>query len=128
MVLGGTSLSGGQGSVIGTILGAFVIGFLNDGLVLINVSSFWQQVVIGIVIVLAVIVDQAQRVCQIFCARAFSLSGTGCLSGSFCPGYLLAQCPVYPAALENWTYRAVPGLMLRVPVSAASCAVPAPAA
>lgn len=61
MVLGGTSLSGGQGSVIGTILGAFVIGFLNDGLVLINVSSFWQQVVIGIVIVLAVIVDQAQR-------------------------------------------------------------------
>lgn len=60
-VLGGTSLFGGQGSVIGTILGAFVIGFLNDGLVLINVSSFWQQVVIGIVIVLAVIVDQAQR-------------------------------------------------------------------
>lgn len=60
-VLGGTSLSGGQGSITGTIAGAFVIGYLNDGLVLINVSSFWQQVVTGIVIVLAVIFDQTQR-------------------------------------------------------------------
>jgi erythritol transport system permease protein len=60
-VLGGTSLSGGQGSIPGTIVGAFIIGFLNDGLVLINVSSFWQQVIIGVVIVLAVIFDQAQR-------------------------------------------------------------------
>lgn len=60
-VLGGTSLSGGQGTITGTVVGAFIIGFLNDGLVLINISSFWQQVVIGIVIVLAVIFDQAQR-------------------------------------------------------------------
>lgn len=60
-VLGGTSLFGGQGSIPGTIAGAFIIGFLNDGLVLINVSSFWQQVIIGIVIVLAVMFDQAQR-------------------------------------------------------------------
>lgn len=60
-VLGGTSLFGGQGSIPGTIIGAFVIGFLNDGLVLINVSSFWQQVIIGIVIILAVMFDQAQR-------------------------------------------------------------------
>ena len=68
-VLGGTSLSGGQGSVPGTIAGAFIIGFLNDGLVLINVSSFWQQVVIGIVIVLAVIFDQAQRRLSISMSR-----------------------------------------------------------
>jgi erythritol transport system permease protein len=60
-VLGGTSLSGGQGTITGTVVGAFIIGFLNDGLVLINISSFWQQVVIGGVIVLAVIFDQAQR-------------------------------------------------------------------
>lgn len=60
-VLGGTSLFGGVGTITGTIVGAFIIGFLNDGLVLINVSSFWQQVVIGIVIILAVMFDQAQR-------------------------------------------------------------------
>lgn len=60
-VLGGTSLSGGQGSIPGTIAGAFIIGFLNDGLVLNNISSFWQQVIIGVVIVLAVIFDHAQR-------------------------------------------------------------------
>jgi len=68
-VLGGTSLAGGQGSIPGTIVGAFIIGFLNDGLVLINVSSFWQQVVIGIVIVLAVIFDQAQRRLSISISR-----------------------------------------------------------
>lgn len=60
VVLGGTSLSGGRGSIGGTIIGAFVIGVLGDGLVMVGVSSFWQQVIKGVVIVLAVIIDQVQ--------------------------------------------------------------------
>ena len=60
VVLGGTSLSGGRGSIGGTIIGAFVIGVLGDGLVMVGVSSFWQQVIKGLVIVLAVIIDQVQ--------------------------------------------------------------------
>jgi len=60
-VLGGTSLSGGRGTIIGTVMGAFVIGFLSDGLVLIGVSTFWQSVVKGAVIILAVVTEQAQQ-------------------------------------------------------------------
>lgn len=57
-VLGGTSLSGGRGSIGGAIIGAFVIGILNDGMVMMGVSSFWQIVIKGLVIVMAVILDQ----------------------------------------------------------------------
>ncbi len=60
VVLGGTSLAGGRGSMGGTLIGAFVIGVLGDGLVMMGVSSFWQKVVKGAVIVLAVIIDQVQ--------------------------------------------------------------------
>jgi ribose/xylose/arabinose/galactoside ABC-type transport system permease subunit len=60
VVLGGTSLAGGRGSIGGTLIGAFVIGVLGDGLVMMGVSSFWQQVIKGAVIVLAVIIDQVQ--------------------------------------------------------------------
>ena len=60
VVLGGTSLAGGRGSMGGTLIGAFVIGVLGDGLVMMGVSSFWQKVVKGSVIVLAVIIDQVQ--------------------------------------------------------------------
>lgn len=59
VVIGGTSLSGGKGSVWGTVMGAVIIGVLNNGLVLLNVSPFWQQVVKGAVILLAVIIDKA---------------------------------------------------------------------
>jgi ribose transport system permease protein len=58
VVIGGTSLSGGKGSIMGTVLGAIIIGVLNNGLVLLNVSPFWQQVVKGFVILLAVIIDK----------------------------------------------------------------------
>ncbi len=61
VVLGGTSLFGGQGTVGGSIAGAFVIGFLNDGLVLANVSEFWQMVATGSVIIAAVGLDEFQR-------------------------------------------------------------------
>lgn len=60
-VLGGTSMSGGRGTVGGTIIGAFVIGILSDGLVMMGVSTFWQMVIKGLVIIFAVVIDQAQR-------------------------------------------------------------------
>ena len=59
VVIGGTSLSGGKGSIWGTVLGAIIIGVLNNGLVLLDVSPFWQQVVKGLVILVAVIIDKA---------------------------------------------------------------------
>ena len=58
VVLGGTSLSGGKGRIAGTIIGALIIGTLNNGLNILNVSSFYQQVVKGIVILLAVLMDR----------------------------------------------------------------------
>ena len=60
VVIGGTSLSGGKGSIGGTVLGAIIIGVLNNGLVLLNVSPFWQQVVKGAVILVAVIIDKTK--------------------------------------------------------------------
>lgn len=60
VVLGGTSLMGGRGSVTGSLIGAFVIGVLSDGLVMLGVSEFWQMVIKGTVIVLAVAIDQLQ--------------------------------------------------------------------
>lgn len=57
VVVGGASLMGGLGTVRGTMLGAFVIGFLSDGLVIIGVSSYWQTVFTGAVIVLAVLIN-----------------------------------------------------------------------
>ena len=58
VVIGGTSLSGGRGSVAGTVLGCLIIGVLNNGLFLLNVSPFWQQVIKGLVILLAVALDR----------------------------------------------------------------------
>lgn len=60
VVLGGTSLSGGRGYILGTIIGAFVIGVLSDGLVMMGVSEFWQMVIKGLVIIAAVVLDQLQ--------------------------------------------------------------------
>ncbi|MBE0535734.1 MAG: ribose ABC transporter permease [Phycisphaerae bacterium] len=58
VVIGGTSLSGGRGSVLGTVLGALIIGVLNSGLVIMGVDPFWQQVIKGFVILLAVVADK----------------------------------------------------------------------
>lgn len=63
-VLGGTSMSGGRGRIGGTIIGAFVIGILSDGLIMMGVSSFWQTVIKGVVIIAAVVIDQAQQKLQ----------------------------------------------------------------
>ncbi|MBM7698638.1 ribose ABC transporter permease [Kurthia huakuii] len=58
VVLGGTSLTGGRGWIVGTLIGALIIGVLNNGLNLIGVSSFFQQVVKGLVILFAVLIDR----------------------------------------------------------------------
>src|ERR1700742_636128 len=58
VVIGGTSLSGGRGSILGTVLGCLIIGVLDNGLSLLNVSPFKQQVIIGVVIVAAVALDR----------------------------------------------------------------------
>jgi ribose transport system permease protein len=58
VVIGGTSLSGGRGTILGTVLGCLIIGVLNNGLFLLNVSPFWQQVVKGVVILAAVAIDK----------------------------------------------------------------------
>lgn len=61
VVLGGTSLSGGRGRIFGTLIGALIIGTLNNGLNLLGVSSFYQQIVKGIVIVIAVLLDRKRK-------------------------------------------------------------------
>lgn len=61
VVLGGTSLAGGRGTILGTIVGAFVVGVLRNGMIIEGVSSFWQMVITGGVIVLAVVIDQLQQ-------------------------------------------------------------------
>ncbi|NVO29436.1 ABC transporter permease [Donghicola sp. C2-DW-16] len=60
VVIGGAALTGGRGTIRGTMLGAFVIGFLSDGLVIIGVSAYWQTVFTGAVIVLAVLLNSIQ--------------------------------------------------------------------
>lgn len=61
VVLGGTSLSGGQGGISGTIVGALIIGVLNNGLNLLNVSPFYQQIVKGVVIMIAILLDSSEK-------------------------------------------------------------------
>jgi ribose transport system permease protein len=60
-VIGGTSLAGGSGSVLGVVIGACIMGVIKNGLVLMRVSSYWQTAIIGVIIVLAVVLDRAKR-------------------------------------------------------------------
>ncbi|GAA0327867.1 ABC transporter permease [Actinoallomurus spadix] len=61
VVIGGASLSGGKGKALGTFVGALILAVLRNGLNLLSVSAFWQQVVIGVVIALAVLLDTLRR-------------------------------------------------------------------
>ena len=61
VVIGGGSLNGGEGSVVGTLIGAFIMGLLSNGADLLNISNYWQQVIIGSVIILAVTLDELRK-------------------------------------------------------------------
>lgn len=61
VVIGGTNLFGGEGGVVGSLIGALIMGVLGNGLNLLNVSAFWQRVVQGLVIILVVMFDQWRR-------------------------------------------------------------------
>jgi ribose transport system permease protein len=61
VVMGGTSLFGGRGTIVGTVVGVFIPAVLNSGLVILGVQTYWQSVAIGIVLVAAVYVDQLRR-------------------------------------------------------------------
>jgi ribose transport system permease protein len=57
-IVGGASLSGGEGTMLGTVLGVLIIGVLRNGLILLNISPFWQTTIIGLVIIVAVAIDK----------------------------------------------------------------------
>jgi ribose transport system permease protein len=58
VILGGTSLAGGKGTIFGTLIGVLILGTLNNGMVLLSVSAYYQQVAQGLVLLLAVGLDQ----------------------------------------------------------------------
>jgi ribose transport system permease protein len=61
VVLGGTSMAGGQGAIFGTILGAFIIGIINNGLNLLGMDSFYQYIAKGVIILVAVYMDDIKN-------------------------------------------------------------------
>ena len=61
VIIGGTALTGGRGSVVGTLIGILLLGIIQNGLVLKNISSFYQPVVIGTVLLLAIVLDELRR-------------------------------------------------------------------
>ena len=60
VLIGGVSLFGGAGSVIGTVIGSLIIAVLTTGLVMLNVQAFWQFIVVGVVVIVAVLIDQSR--------------------------------------------------------------------
>ena len=77
VVIGGTSLFGGYGSIFGTIVGLFIPATLQDGFVIIGIQPFWQQVVVGAILIAAVYIDQQRRAAVL---RGGGLKGHGLLS------------------------------------------------
>ena len=60
VIIGGVSLFGGAGSIVGTVIGALIIAVLTTGLVMLNVQAFWQFIVVGAVVIIAVLIDQSR--------------------------------------------------------------------
>ena len=61
VIIGGASMNGGEGTILGTMLGAVLLGLITNGLILMGISSYWQQVFSGTIIILAVALDTWRR-------------------------------------------------------------------
>jgi ribose transport system permease protein len=61
VVVGGTSLSGGEGKIFGTLIGAFIIAVIQNGMNLMNIESYTQKVILGMVILIAVLLDKLKQ-------------------------------------------------------------------
>ncbi|MFB7712105.1 substrate-binding domain-containing protein [Streptomyces sp. NPDC056105] len=90
VVIGGASLSGGVGKASGTFIGALILAVLRNGLNLLSVSAFWQQVVIGVVIALAVLLDTVRRKAGATPTAAGAPSGPGGFKGRQAAQYVIA--------------------------------------
>ncbi|WP_329573305.1 ABC transporter permease/substrate-binding protein [Streptomyces sp. NBC_01361] len=90
VVIGGASLSGGVGKASGTFIGALILAVLRNGLNLLSVSAFWQQVVIGVVIALAVLLDTVRRKAGATPTAAGATSGPGGSKGRQAAQYVIA--------------------------------------
>ena len=60
VIIGGVSLFGGAGTIVGTVIGSLIIAVLTTGLVMLNVQAFWQFIVVGVVVIIAVLIDQSR--------------------------------------------------------------------
>jgi ribose transport system permease protein len=70
VIIGGTALEGGRGTVVGTLVGIWLLGIISNGLVLQNISSFWQPVVVGTILLVAIVLDEVRRRAAIRAVRA----------------------------------------------------------
>jgi ribose transport system permease protein len=60
VIIGGVSMFGGRGTVVGTLIGALIIAIMVTGLIMLGVNPFWQYIIIGVVVIVAVLIDQAR--------------------------------------------------------------------
>jgi ribose transport system permease protein len=97
VVIGGTSLFGGYGSIFGSIVGLFIPATLQDGFVIIGIQPFWQQVVVGAVLIAAVYVDQQRRAAAL---RGGTRSMTGNLLHHLTTSRQVARARELPGASQ----------------------------
>jgi len=106
VVVGGASMFGGEGTIIGTVIGSLIIGTIQYGLVIVGVSSFWQYLAVGVIVVIAVIVDslaapwKGKRKVNMepICAQKTSRSDLAAWSPSTTPAW-----SSMPARLSAWS-------------------------
>jgi ribose transport system permease protein len=61
VIIGGTSLNGGKGKIIGTVIGALLMAIVSNGLTILNVDPYWQSIIIGLIIIFAVMMSSYQK-------------------------------------------------------------------